>query len=128
MIVQASSSRLCNIDSLMRLISFLPLYSPCFRLILEITFFHPAYWLNFLYDYLSSPYFLMFYLDLSSFSCSFRFKNSSSCFLPSCLREFFSSYSFCCLDIDVHFSSEDLFEFFPIILEYDVSSRLPQNR
>ena len=128
MIVQASSSRLCNIDSLIRFISFLPLYSPCFRLILEITFFHPASSLSFLYAYLNSSYFLMFYLERSSFSCSFRLKNSSSCFLPSYLREFFSSYSFCWLDIDVHSSSGVPFEFFPIILEYDVSSRPPQNR
>jgi len=128
MTVQASSSRLCNMDSLMRLISFLPLYSPCLRLILEMTFFQPASSLSFLFNSRSSSYFLTFSRERSSFSFSLRLRNSSSCLVPSCLRAFFSSYSFCWLGINVHFSSGVPFEFFPIILEYDVSSRPLQNR
>ena len=62
-------------DSLILLMSFLPLYSPCFRLTFDITFLHPASSLSFRYSSLSCSSFLMFSAALSSFSFSFLLTN-----------------------------------------------------
>lgn len=125
--IQESSYLLCWMAYLIRLISFLPLYSPCLRLTFETTFFHPASSLSFLYYYLNSSSFLIFSLALSCFSSSFLFKNYYSCLLPSLFLLFFYSYSFCWMNRHVRFFILIRFEFFLIISEYVESSSLPKN-
>lgn len=98
-----SSYLLWRIASLMRLISFLPLYSPCLRLTFLTTLGQPASSFIFLYSYLSFSSLWMFSSALSRFSWSFWFWNCSSWRRPSSLLAFFSSYSFYCIATEIHF-------------------------
>lgn len=90
---QLSSFLLFRIDSRMRLTSFLPGCSPCFRGTLLATFFHPvASWA--VVDYLILfASFSRFSRCLSSFSLYFFSSNSSSNFLPLSFLSCFCWYS-----------------------------------
>ena len=89
----ASSSLLCRIASRMRLIYFLPLYSPCLRFTFMVTLRHPAYSLSLAYSCLPTSSFLRLSSARSRFSCSFLARNSSYSLRPCSLRFCFSSYS-----------------------------------
>lgn len=88
-----SSSLRCRIDSLMRLISFLPLCSPCLTFIFVMTLRHPASTFSFASSSLFIDSFLMFSAALSIFSCSFLALYSSSCLRPSAFRASLSCHS-----------------------------------
>ena len=90
-------------DSLMRLISFLPGCSPCFTFMLLITFFHPAYTLSLFISSRLASSFLTLSAVLYLFSCSFPYCHSSSYFLACYLRACFCSYSLLCIYQWVHF-------------------------
>ena len=124
---QESSYLLCCIAYLIRFISFFPLYSPCFKLILDVTFLHPASSVSFLYYYLNASSFFIFYLDLYCFSSSFFCQNYYNWRLPSAFLWFFSSYSFCFMNLFVHFFNGVQSEPFLITLESFLSSRLTRS-
>ena len=92
-----SSSRRCNMDYLIREISFLPLCSPARTFMLLMTLRHPASTFNFASSYLLIASFLRFSAALSSFSCSVRARYSSNCRLPSALRAVLSCHSRSCM-------------------------------
>ena len=125
--LQESSYLLCWIAYLIRFISFLPLYSPCFKLIFDVTFFHPASSVSLLYYYLKASSFFIFYLDLYCFSSSFFCQNYYNWRLPSAFLWFFSSYSFCLMNIFIRFFDGVQSELALTTLESFWSSRLTRN-
>ena len=123
-----SSSDLWRMASLILVTSFLPLYSPCLKLTLAVTLYHPACPSNFLYCSLSRSYFCTFSCALSLFSCSFLAWNSASCLRPKLTRSLLSFHSFCWVHSSLRFSTLAGSAPFPLLHESFWWSRPTRSR